>query len=170
MTAIPFNTGTHVKYFSKSNEVYEQYYGYLIRISAQHVPKFKPVMMAKMVEWLRQNDSEECAVWWERYWTPFHDPRRGAYTLADCGYVSCTHQNSQEGKWRPVKRGTGCGAKGDERQGLGAFMSRLVDYIHNSSTEHEADLVKAGRPNQFSVILCQARSSGMQCRILIHAF
>ena len=97
----------------------------------EHVPEFKPVMMTKMVEWLRQNDSEECAVWWERYWTPFHDPRRGAYTLADCGYVSCTHQNSQEGKWRPVKRGTGCGAKGDERQGLGAFMSRLVDYIQS---------------------------------------
>ena len=99
--------------------------------------------MAKMVEWLRENDSEECAVWWEKFWTPFRDPRRGAYTLADCGYVSCTHQNSQEGKWRPVKRGTGCGAKGDERQGLGSFMSRLVDYIHESSAEHETS------PNSF---------------------
>ena len=55
VTAIPFKAGTHVKYFFKDKEIYKQYYGYLIRISAQHVPEFKPVMMTKMVEWLRKN-------------------------------------------------------------------------------------------------------------------
>jgi hypothetical protein len=56
--------------------------GFLIRISAQHVAKFKLIMMRKMVEWLREHDSEECAEWWEKYWTSFRDPRRGAITLA----------------------------------------------------------------------------------------
>ncbi len=91
------------------------------------MPAFKPfMMMAKMVDWLSTNDSEECALWWEKYWTPAHDPSRGAITLADCGYVSCTHQNSQEGKWRPIKRGTECSSRGDERQSHGRFMSNLV--------------------------------------------
>jgi hypothetical protein len=31
-------------------------------------------MMEKMVEWLRKNASKECAQWWDKYWTPFHDP------------------------------------------------------------------------------------------------
>ncbi len=88
VAAIPYNSETHVKYFARGKDVYDQYYGYLIRISVQHVPSFKPVMMAKMVNWLRTNDSEECtvecALWWEKYWTPVHDPRRGAITLADC--------------------------------------------------------------------------------------
>ena len=98
------------------------YYGFLIRISAQHVAEFKPIMMRKMVDWLREHESEECAEWWEKYWTSFREPRRGAIILADCGYVSCMHQNMQEGKWRPVERGTECGAQGDERQSLGTFM------------------------------------------------
>ncbi len=37
VAAIPYNSGTHVKYFARGKEVYDQYYGYLIRISAQHV-------------------------------------------------------------------------------------------------------------------------------------
>ena len=151
MAAIPYNSGTHVKYFARpgGKEVYDHYYGYLIRISAQHVPSFKPVIIAKMVDWLRTNDSEECALWWEKYWTPVHDPRRSAITLADCGYVSCTHQNSQEGKWKPIKRGAGCGKRSDERQSLASFMGNLVEYIHNDSEEHESDLIEWGRPNTF---------------------
>jgi hypothetical protein len=65
VAAIPYNSGTHVKYFAGGKEVYDQYYGHLICISAKHVPAFKPVMMAKMLDWLRTNDSEECALWWE---------------------------------------------------------------------------------------------------------
>ena len=101
--------------------MFDVYYGFLIRISAQHV-EFKPIMMRKMVDWLREHESEECAEWWGKYWTSFRDPRRGAIILADCGYVSCMHQNMQEGKWRPVERGTECGVQGDERQSLGTFM------------------------------------------------
>ena len=37
VAAIPYNSGTQVKYFARGKEVYHQYYGYLIRISAQHV-------------------------------------------------------------------------------------------------------------------------------------
>jgi hypothetical protein len=32
VAAIPYNSGTHVKYFARGKEVYDQYYGYLIRI------------------------------------------------------------------------------------------------------------------------------------------
>ncbi len=74
--AISYNSGTHLNYFARGKEVYSQYYGYLIRIPAQHVPAFNPVMMAKMVDWLRTSDSEECALWWEKYWTSVHDPCR----------------------------------------------------------------------------------------------
>jgi hypothetical protein len=78
-----------------------------------------------------------------------HDPRRGALTLAGCGYVSCTHQNSQEGKWKPIKRGIGCCSRGDARQSLGSFMSNLVTYIHNDNEENESKLIEVGRPNTF---------------------
>jgi hypothetical protein len=54
-TAIPFNTGTHANYVVKGKEVYDKYYSYLIRISAQHVPKCKPITMAKLVDWLKIN-------------------------------------------------------------------------------------------------------------------
>jgi hypothetical protein len=148
-TAIPFNTGTHIKYFVKGKEVFDEYYCYLIRISAQHVPEYKPIIIAKMVDWLRVNDSEKCALWLEKYWTPVHDHRRGSITLAGCCYVCCTHQNSQGGAWKPIKRGTGCGSRGDKRQSLGTFMSNLDGYIHNASEDHESDLIKAGRPNTF---------------------
>ncbi len=83
MAAIPCNSGTHVKARRFTTNIY----GYLIRISAQHVCAFKPVMMAKMVDWLRTNDSEEYALWWEKYWAPAHDPRRGAITLADSSLI-----------------------------------------------------------------------------------
>jgi hypothetical protein len=49
-TAIPFNTCA--KYFAKGTEVYDEYKCYLVRISAQHVPEYTPVMMAEMVDWL----------------------------------------------------------------------------------------------------------------------
>ncbi len=39
-----------MKYFAKGKEVYNEYYGNRIRISAQHVPEYKPIMMAK--KWL----------------------------------------------------------------------------------------------------------------------
>jgi hypothetical protein len=80
---------------------------------------------------LRTRDSDRCADWWMNYW-------QGPWTLADYGYANCTHQNSQEGTWRPVRRGTGCGAKGDERQALGS-------------------LIKMGRPNAIS------RQGGLGC-------
>ena len=71
--------------------------------------------------------------------------------LADCGYGNCTHQNHQEGKWRPVKRGTGCGANGDERQGLrvGTFVGNPVGYTRSASEDHEQKSIDAGRPNLF---------------------
>jgi hypothetical protein len=64
-------------------------------------------------------------------------------TLADSGYVSCTHQNSQEGRWRHVKRGTCCGATGDELQSLGIFVGNLVTYTFDESEEHST------RPQSF---------------------
>ena len=33
-TAIPFNQGTHLKYFEKGKEVYNEYYGLLLRCSS----------------------------------------------------------------------------------------------------------------------------------------
>ena len=59
--AIPYNSGTHVKYFATGRAVYDKYYGVLIRISAQHVNAFNLITMDKMIKWLRVNDSEECA-------------------------------------------------------------------------------------------------------------
>ena len=49
IAAIPCDSGTHVKYFAKGKKVYDEYYGLLIRISAQHVGAFKVIMMEKMV-------------------------------------------------------------------------------------------------------------------------
>ena len=99
-------------------------------------------MFGKMVDLLRTNDSDAAADWWAKYWTrPF--------TLADCGYGNCTHQNHQEGKWKPIKRGTGCGARGDPRQSLGTFISYLVGFIKNASEESENDMIVAGRCNAF---------------------
>ena len=100
-SAIPHNEGTHVKYFTKGREVYEEYYGYFIKCSDIFDILHKPIMHAKMIDWLRTEDSEQTASWWARHWT-------GPWTLADCGYANCTHQNHQEGSWRPLKRGTGC--------------------------------------------------------------
>ena len=54
-------------------------------------------MMEKMLDWLRENDIEECVMWWEKYWTLFHNSRSGAITLFDSGYASYTHQNMQGG-------------------------------------------------------------------------
>ncbi len=99
-------------------------------------------MWGKMVHFLRTRDSDQCADWWMNY-------RQGQWTLADCCYANCTHQNSQEGTWRPVWRGTGCGAKGDERQALGTFTSQLVQYISTASEDHENKLIQQGRPNAF---------------------
>ena len=95
-----------------------------------------------MVEWLREFDGERAASWWEKNW-------KRPFTLADCGYGNCTHQNHQEGKWKPIKRGTGCGANGDERQSLGSFVSYLVAFIKNASEESETTMLQAGRPNAF---------------------
>ena len=102
----------------------------MIRCSAIFDPRHKEVMWDKMDTFLRTKDSARTADWWKRYW-------RGPWTLADCGYGNCTHQNHQEGKWRPVKRGTGCGANGDERRGLGTFVGNLVGYTRSASEDHE---------------------------------
>jgi hypothetical protein len=99
-------------------------------------------MHAKMIDWLRTEDSEQTANWWARYWT-------GPWTLADCGYANCTHQNHQEGSWRPLKRGTGCGAHGEKRQALATFVCHLHDYIRDASEKQEQKLIEAGRPGRF---------------------
>jgi hypothetical protein len=142
LSAIPYNEGTHVKYFTKGREVYDEYYGYFIRCSDIFDERHKPIMQAKMIDWLRTADSDQTADWWERYWT-------GPWTLADCGYGNCTHQNHQEGSWRPLKRGTGCGAHGDKRQALATFVCHLNDYIRDASEKQEQKLIDAGRPGRF---------------------
>ena len=114
----------------------------MVRCSAIFDLRHKEVMWDKMDTFLRTKDSDRTADWWKRYW-------RGPWTLADCGYANCTHQNHQEGRWRPVKRGTGCGANGDERQALGTFVGNLVDYTQTASQEHEQKLIELGRPNLF---------------------
>ncbi len=53
--------------------------------------------------------------------------------------------------WRPVKRWTGCGASGDERQSVGTFTDYLVRYIGTASKIYEQQLIKMGRPN---AIIC----------------
>jgi hypothetical protein len=77
------------------------------------------------------------------------DHWQGQWTLTDCGYANCTHQNSKEGTWRPVLSGTGCGAKGDEGHALGTFTSQLVQYIRTASEDHEQKLIQQGRLNAF---------------------
>ena len=122
--------------------MYEEYYGYFIRCSEIFDPRHKSVMHDKMIDWLRTTDSDETADWWKTYWT-------GPWTLADCGYGNCTHQNHQEGSWRPLKRGTGCGAQGDKRQALGTFVCQLHDFIRDASAKQEQFLIDAGRPGAF---------------------
>ncbi len=112
LSDILYNEGAQVKYFSKGREVYEENYGYFIRCSGIFDPRHTPIMHSKMIDWLRITDSDETADWWARYWM-------GPWTLADCGYGNCSHQNHQEGSWRPLKRGTGCRAHSDKRQALG---------------------------------------------------
>ena len=56
---------------------------------------------------------------------------------------------SPGGQGRPVKRGTGCGAAGDERQALGKFTSQLVEYAHTASEAHEQQLIELNHPNAF---------------------
>ena len=140
--AIPYNTGLHLKYFTKGRETYEVYYGYMIRCSSIWDIRHKPIMWAKMVHFLRTADSDRTADWWLKHW-------QGPWTLADAGYANCTHQNHQEGKWRPTRRGTGCGADGDERQSLGSFTSKLVRYARSASEAHEQQLIELGHPNAF---------------------
>ncbi len=82
MSAIPYNKGTLDKYFTKGREVYDEYYGYFIRCSAIFDERHKPIMQAKMIDWLRTLDSDQTADWWKRYWT-------GPWTLVDCGYGFC---------------------------------------------------------------------------------
>ena len=66
LSAIPYNEGTHVKYFTKGREVYDEYYGYFIRCSDIFDERHKPIMQAKMIDWLRTADSDQ------------------TWTLADC--------------------------------------------------------------------------------------
>ncbi len=95
-----------------------------------------------MIDWLRATDSDETADWWARYWT-------GPWTLEDCCYGNCSHQNHQEGSWLPLKRETGCWAYGDKRQALGTFVCHLHDYIRDASEMHEQQLIDVGRPGRF---------------------
>ncbi len=98
--------------------------------------------VGKMVQFLRIADSDRTAEWWSLFW-------QGPWTLGDAGYANCTHQSHQEGKWRPIKRGTGCGTNGDERQALGTFTSQLVRYARTASEGHEQKLIDLGHPNAF---------------------
>ncbi len=43
-----------------------------IRCWAQHIPKFKTIRMAETVDLLRKNDSNGCADWLEKNFTPDH--------------------------------------------------------------------------------------------------
>jgi hypothetical protein len=122
-----------LKFFTKGREVYEEYYGFMLRGSAIFDLRHKPIMWDKMDTFLRVRDSARTADWWKRYW-------RQAWTLADCGYGNCTHQKHQEGRWRPVKRGTGCKANGDESQALGTFTSNLIGYARTASEDYEQHL------------------------------
>jgi hypothetical protein len=85
----------------------------MIRCSSIRDIWHKPIMWAKMVRFLRTADSDRTAGWCCRY-------LQGPWTLrvGDCYYGNCTHQCHQEGTWRPVRRGTGCGANGDESMDL----------------------------------------------------
>ncbi len=67
LSAIPYNEGTHVKYFTKGREVYDEYYGYFIRCSDIFYQRHKPIMHARMIDWLRATDSNQTADWWARY-------------------------------------------------------------------------------------------------------
>jgi hypothetical protein len=116
LSAILYSEGMHFKYFTKGRDVYEEYYGYFIQCSEILDPRHKPVMHAKMIYWLSKTDSDETADWWACYWT-------GPWTLADCCYCNCTHQNHQEGSWWPLKRGTECGAHDNKLQALGTCVS-----------------------------------------------
>ncbi len=114
----------------------------MLRSSAIFDLQNKPIMWENMDTFLRVKESARTADRWKRYW-------RQALTLADCVHGNCTHQNHQEGRWRPVKRGTGCGANGDERQTLGTFTSNLVGYARSANEDHEQQLIMLGRPNLF---------------------
>jgi hypothetical protein len=79
--AIPYNTGTHLKYFTKGREVYDEYYPLVLRCSSIWDLRHKPFMWEKVVHFLRTRDSDRCADWWMNYW-------QGPWTLADCGYAN----------------------------------------------------------------------------------
>ena len=55
--------------------MYDVYYGYMIRCSSLWDVRHKPIMWAKMVEFLRKADSDRCAEWWQKNW-------QGPWTLA----------------------------------------------------------------------------------------
>ncbi len=61
LAAIPYNSGTHIKYFAKGKEVYGGHYGYLIHISAQHVGAFNIIMMENLEKWHR--GAKSCKPW-----------------------------------------------------------------------------------------------------------
>ena len=50
---IPYSQGTHLKYFAKGRDVYDEYYGLLLRCSSKFDPSHKEIMYEKMEEWVR---------------------------------------------------------------------------------------------------------------------
>jgi hypothetical protein len=106
-------------------EVYDVYFGYMLGCSSIWDVLHKPIMWEKMVHVLRTADSDRRAEWWQKHW-------QGPWTLGDCSYANCTHQNHQEGKWQPVQRGTGCGTSRDEWQLLASFISQLVQHARKA--------------------------------------
>ncbi len=108
--------------------MYHEYYGYMLRLSVWD-PLHKAIMWEKMVTVLQSGV--------ENHW-------QGPLTLSDCGNANCTHQCHQEGKWRPVLRGTGCRASEDE-----LLQARCVQ--GQSALEHGVES-GAGHPSH----ICQA--------------
>ncbi len=97
-------------------------------------------MWAKIVQFVRTAVSDRTAEWWSRFW-------QGPWTLDNAWYANCTHQNHKEGKWRPIRRWTGQGTNGDERQALSTFTSQIVRYARTASEGHEQKLIELGHPN-----------------------
>ena len=95
--------------------------------------------MEKMVEWLRKNNSEECAKCWEKHWTPFHDPVEVPlpWLIADMSAALNRTVRKVRGGLSRVERVV------LPRQSLGTFMRNLITYMNDARDEHEAAPIEA---------------------------
>ena len=60
--AIPYIEGTHLKYFTEGREVYDEYYGLMVRCSAIFDLRHEEVMWDKMDAFLRTKDSDRTII------------------------------------------------------------------------------------------------------------